>query len=167
MSGVGSGSGSGVEANEATGHFRFFRNEFITSGPQGVENRLVACMQAVFSTNQLQFQTNGLRIVGQGGWSVGARACLLQCLSKQLTGVACQFQFKISFSFLFLFLLFACRRFAYCLVESCSSNLTHYTRGWRHQPPFDPTLNLCEPCRPVLLTKGYCAQFPLRGRMQW
>lgn len=94
MSGVGSGSGSGVEANEATGHFRFFRNEFIMSGRQGVENRLVACMQAVFSTNQLQFQTNGLRIVGHGGeWTVGARACLLQCLSKQLTGVACQFQF--------------------------------------------------------------------------
>lgn len=110
MSGV--GSGSGVEANEATGHFRFFRNEFITSVPQGVENRLVACMQAVFSTNQLQFQTNGLRIVGQGGL-VGRRQGLSATVPIKTVNRCGMSISVLNFFFVFVFV------FAFCVSTLC------------------------------------------------
>lgn len=133
---------------KTAGHFRFFCNEFITSrcGPKACCKQAAACWR--FPT--LISCSYPDKWIAYRGYPLPSGVCLLRCLSKQFT-----MAWHVNFGFKFLY------PSAFFFVSIVSLNLT---------PCIAPlwTSSTCPvlPCA-RLLTKGYCAQFPLRDRMQW
>lgn len=136
---------------KTAGHFRFFCNEFITSrcGPKACCKQAAACWRfpILISCSYPD------KWIAYRGYPLPSGVCLLRCLSKQFT-----MAWHVNFGFKFLYpsAFFLCRLSA---------------STWHPVLPLSGPLQpaLCCPVLPCarLLTKGYCAQFPLRDRMQW